>query len=129
MRPRYIPWMHGVGVFLSVAALIIGGLHNPAIGFPLAVIILIALEVPAPQSISDRKILRIIYGSIRGGGIRRGIFITEMFTAAVLLLAVRSFHFGMREAGLSNMVLGIGLAISCVASEIGARRLKRGLKS
>lgn len=60
--------MHAIGVVLSIGALLIGGLDNPAIGFPIVVAILISLEVLPPPEIADREILRIIDGSIRGAG-------------------------------------------------------------
>lgn len=133
--------MHGVGAVLSVVALFIGGLHSPAIGFPIAVAILIALEVlptnalvykpVTTQSLKVqqlfRNILREAYGSIKGGGIKRGIFIKELFTLAVIYLAIGSFVHGMRAAGLSNAVLGIALVISSTASEIEASMIKRAI--
>lgn len=127
-RPEYLMWMHGTGVGLSVASLIIGGLHNPGIGFCIAVAIFIALELFSSSELIDKKILRIIYGSIMGGGIRRGIFIKEMFTVAVIYLAISSFALGMKTAGLSNALLGVALVISTIASELEARGIKKAIK-
>ena len=123
-KPRYLGWMHGIGFVLSVVALIVGGLYNPAIGFPIAVAILIALEIPSSPELLSREILRIIYGSIIRGGMRRGIFIKEMFTFAAIYLAISSFAFDMVTAGLSNAILGVALVISCAASEIEAKAIK-----
>lgn len=135
MRPKYLAWMHGVGVVLSVVALFIGGLRSPAIGFPIAVAILIALEVLPPPTfpktagvLTYKSALRGAYGSIKRGGIRRGIFIKEIFTLAVIYLAIGSFAYGMRAAGLSNAVLGVALVISCVASEIEASMIRREVR-
>ncbi len=35
-RPKYLTWLHSLGFILAIAALVIGGLRNPAIGFPIA---------------------------------------------------------------------------------------------
>ena len=125
-RPKYLAWLHGIGVILSIGALAIGGLHNPAIGFPIAIAILIALQIPSPKP-TNKEILSIIYGSIRRGGIRRGIFITEMFTGAVAYLAISNFAFGMATAGFSNALLAAALIISSIASEIDAHAMRKAM--
>lgn len=124
-RPKYLGWVHGIGVVLSITALFIGGVYSPAIGFPIAVAVLIALEVPQPPKLTNKELLWTIYGSIKKGGIRRGLFIKEMFTVAVIYLAIGSFAFGMKTAGLSNAVLGTALVISSIASEIEAIGIKK----
>lgn len=136
MRPKYLAWMHGIGVFLSVASAIIGGVRSPAIGFPIAVVILLVLDaLPLPfisnsiGVLAHKDAVRKMYGSIRWGGIKRGIFIKVIFTAAVLWLAVRSFPLGMRTAGISNTVLFVGLMISNIASVIEVWMVERFLKS
>jgi len=126
-RPRYLSRLHGVGVILSVVALFIGGLQSPAIGFPIAVAVLIALEVFPPGVLAHKSALRGAYGSIKAGGIRRGIFIKEIFTVAVFYLAIGSFMYGMKAAGLSNAVLGVALLISDIASEIEASMMKKAI--
>ena len=127
-RPRYLAWMHGIGAVLSVVALFLGGLRSPAIGFPIAVAILIALEVLPAGVLAHKSALRGAYGSIKRGGIRRGIFIKELFTFAVIYLAIGSFTHGMKAAGLSNVVLGVALIISSIASEIEASMMKRAIR-
>lgn len=134
-RPKYLAWMHVVGAILSVVALFIGGLRSPAIGFPIAVAILLALDALPPPTISQtagvpayKSALRGMYGSIKEGGMRRGFFIKELFTGAVIILAIGSFRYGMRTAGLSNAVLGIALVISCIASEIEASAMKKAMR-
>ena len=80
-RPKYLTWLHSLGFILAIAALIFGGLYNPAIDFPIAICILIALEIPSPKPAS-KELLPMILGSIKKSGMRRGIFIREMFTLA-----------------------------------------------
>jgi len=135
-RPNYLTGVHVVGALLSVVAAILGGIHSPAIGFPFAVAILLVLDaLPLPfisKSIgvlAHKDAVRKMYGSIRWGGIKRGFFIKVLFTGAVLWLAIRSFPLGMRTAGISNMVLFIALAISCVASTIEVWMVEGFLKS
>ena len=127
-RPGYLAWLHSTGVILAVVALIIGGPRNPAIGFPIVIAILIALEISSSKP-ADAKILQIIRGSIRRGGIRRGIFIREMFAGAVACSAIINFAFGMRMAGFSSAVLAAALIISSIASEIEARAIRKAMRS
>ncbi len=126
-RPKYLAWLHSIGTVLSIGALVIGGLHNPVIGFPIVIAILIALEISSPKP-TNKEILQIIYGSIQRGGIRRGIFIREMFAGAVTYLAISNFAFGMTTAGFSNAVLAIALIISSTASEIEAHAMKKAMR-
>jgi len=126
-RPKYLTWLQSIGFVLAIAALVIGGLHNPAIGFPIAISILIALEVPAPKPAS-KELLPMILGSIRRGGVRRGIFIREMFTMAVAYLAISNFASGMITAGFSSAVLAAALILSSAASEIEARRMRQAVR-
>ncbi len=123
-RPKYLTWLHSLGFILAIAALVIGGLRNPAIGFPIAISILIALEIPSPKPAS-KELLPMILGSIQRGGMRRGIFIREMFTLAVTYLAISNFASGMTTAGLSSSVLAAALVLSSVASEIEVRRMRQ----
>ena len=69
-RHKYLAWLHSIGVILSIGALVIGGLHNPALGFPIVIAILIALEIPSSPKPTNKEILAMIYGSIRRGGKR-----------------------------------------------------------
>ncbi len=126
-RPKYMTWLHGTGLILAIAALVIGGLRNPAIGFPIAIAILIALEVPPPRPAS-KDILPMILGSIRRGGMKRGIFIRELFALAVAYLAISSFVSGMTTAGFSNSVLAAALILSSLASEIEAHRMRQAAR-
>ncbi|MFC1965455.1 hypothetical protein ACFLWI_00675 [Chloroflexota bacterium] len=126
-RPKYLTWLHGLGFILAIAALVIGGLHNPAIGFPIVISILIALEIPSPKPAS-KELLSMILGSIKRGGMRRGIFIREMFTLSVAYLAISNFASGMTTAGLSSSVLAAALVLSSVASEIEVRRMRQATR-
>ena len=126
-RPKYLTWLHSLGFILAIAALVIGGLHNPAIGFPIAISILIALEIPSPKPAS-KELLPMILGSIKRGGMRRGIFIRELFTLAVAYLAISNFASGMTTAGLSSSVLATALVLSCVASEVEVRRMRQATR-
>ena len=126
-RPKYLAWLHSIGVVLAIGALVIGGLRNPAIGFPIVIGILIALEVSPPKT-TNKEILPMIYGSIRRGGIRRGIFIREMFAGAVTYSAISNFIFGTTTAGFSNVVLAAALIISSIASEIEAYALRKAMR-
>ena len=119
-RPKYLTWLHSFGFILAIAALVIGGFRNPAIGFPIAISILIVLEIPSPKPAS-KELLPMILGSIKRGGMRRGIFIREMFTLAVAYLAISNFASGVTTAGLSSSVLAAALVLSSVASEIEMR--------
>ncbi len=126
-RPKYLTWLHSLGFILAIAALVIGGLRNPAIGFPIAISILIALEIPSPKPAS-KELLPMILGSIQRGGMRRGIFIREMFTLAVAYLAISNFASGVMTAGLSSSVLAAALVLSSVASEIEVRRMRQATR-
>ncbi len=126
-RPKYLAWLQSIGVVLAIIALVIGGLRNPAIGFPIAIAIMIALEIPSPKP-TNKEILRIICGSIRRGGIRRGIFIREMFAGALIYAAISSFVSGMTTAGFSNAVLAAALIISSIASEIETHAMRKAMR-
>jgi len=123
-RSRYLSWMHGVGALFAFAAILVGGYLNPAIGFPIVVAILIALEIPQPGRI-DEKLIPIIYGSIKRGGVKRGVFINELFTVAVIVLSIRSFFMGNLFAGYSNVLLTTGLIFSDIASEIFLLQMRK----
>jgi hypothetical protein len=125
-RPKYLAWIHSIGTILAIVALVIGGLRNPAIGFPIVIAILIALEISSSKP-TNKEVLRIVYGSIRRGGIRRGIFIREMFAVAVTYSAISNFAFGMTTAGFSNAVLAAALIISSIASEFEAHMLRKAI--
>ena len=127
-RPKYIAWLHAIGAVLAVGALIVGGLRNPAIGFPIVIAILICLEIPSSPP-AGKEILRRVYGSIRGGGIKRGIFIREMFAAAIIYSAISNFVFGMTTAGFSSAVLAAALIISSIAGEIEAHKIRQAVES
>jgi len=126
-RLKYLAWLHSIGVALSIGALVIGGLHNPAIGFPIVIGVLIALEISSAKP-ANKDILRIIHGSIRRGGIRRGIFIREMFAVAVTYSAISNFASGMTTVGFSNAVLAAALITSSVASEIEAHSIRKAIR-
>ena len=125
IKPSHLNWMHGIGVILSIIAMIVGGYDNPAIGFPAVVAILIALEIPSSPKLPSKEILRIVYGNVKWGGIKRGIFIKELFAIAVIYLAVGSYMFEMKTVGLSNVILGAALVISSIASEIEASNIRK----
>jgi hypothetical protein len=44
-RPRYLSLLHGIGVVCGLAALYIRGFGSPAVGFPIAITILVGLGV------------------------------------------------------------------------------------
>ena len=127
-RPKYISWLHTIGAVLAIGALIVGGIRNPAIGFPIVIAILICLEISSSQPVS-KEVLQRIYGSIQRGGIRRGIFIREMFAVAIMYSAISNFAFGMTTAGFSSAVLAAALIISSVASEIEAHKIRQVVES
>lgn len=135
-RSNYLTGVHVVAALLSVVAAVVGGIHSPAIGFPIAVAILLALDAfPLPFISTSigvllyKDALQKMYGSVKQGGIKRGIFIKELFTAAVGWLAIGSFLLGMRTVGISNTILFIALVVSCIASEIEVWMVKRFLKT
>jgi len=123
-RPKYLTWLHSFGFILAISALFTGGLRNPAIGFPIAISILIALEIPS-QKPASKELLPMVLGSIRRGGMRRGIFIRELFTLAVTYLAISNFTSGLMTAGLSSSMLASALVLSSVASEIELHRIRQ----
>ena len=127
-RPKYTNWLHSIGVILAIGALVAGGLRNPAIGFPIVIAVLIALEIFSPKPAS-KEIYQMAYGSIRSGGIRRGIFIREMFAAALTYSAISNFALGMQGAGLSSALLAAALIISSAASEIEAHTMRTALRA
>jgi len=117
-RPRYLQALHIIGFLLVIAGIVVGSLKNLAIGFYLVVALLvIGLEVLNAPPIKAGKI-SLIVGSIRYGGIRRAVFISWGFTAAIVYLALSNFLAGFNMAAYSNILLGLGLAISSVALEI-----------
>ena len=128
-RPRYISVLHAIGFVLSIVSfliLLVWETRNPGILFCPAVAILIALEVPTHKGNPNKGILQIIYGSITKGGIRRGIFIKEMFTIALLWLTIGTYIFFHDIAGTAaNGILTIALIISDMANEIEVRSIKR----
>lgn len=82
--------------------------------------------MPAHKGNPNKGILQIIYGSIAKGGIRRGIFIKEMFTIALVWLTIASYIFFHDITGaVANGILTIALIISDVANEIEVRSIKR----
>ena len=127
IRPKYLLVIKSIGFILAIVALVIGGLRNPAIGFPVAISIVIALEIPSPKPAS-KELFPMILGSIKRGGVRRGIFIREMFTLAVAYLAISNFASGMTTAGLSSSVLAAAPVLSSVASEIEVRRMRQATR-
>lgn len=128
-RPRYISILHAIGAILSVVSfliLLIWESRNPGILFCLAVAILILLEVPTHKGDPGKEILVIIYGSVIKGGMRRGIFIKEMFTIALLWLTIATYLFFHDITGaIANGVLTIALLISSIANEIEVQPIKR----
>jgi len=128
-RPEYISWLHFIGVLLSVISfliLLIWENHNPGILFCPAVAILIVLEVPTHKGNTSKEMLMIIYGSITKGGMRRGIFIKEMFTIALFWLSIATYLFFHDVTGaVANGILTIALIISDVANEIEVQPIKR----
>ena len=130
-RPRYISVLHAIGAALSAISfliLLVGVPVNPGILFCPAVAILIALEVPTRKGNPNKEILRIIYGNITRGGIRRGIFIKEMFTIALFWLTVATYIFFHDTTGtVANGIVTIGLIISVIANEIEVLPIKRAL--
>jgi len=123
-RPVYISVLHIFGVELSIASfltLLIYEIRNPGILFCPAVAILIALEVPIPKENLSKEAL----GSIKKGGVRRGIFIKELFTIALFWLTIATYLFFHDVTGtVANGILTIALIISDVANEIEAHKAR-----
>ena len=128
-RPVYISVLHAIGVVLSVVSfliLLIWATRNPGILFCPAVAIFLALEVPTHKGNPSKTMLRIIYGSITKGGIRRGIFIKEMFTAALFWVTMGNYLFFHDVTGtIANGMLTFALVVSVIANEIEAQMIKK----
>lgn len=107
--------------------MLIGQIHNPGILFCLAVGILIGLEVsPVNNEYPCRTILQAAYGNIKDGGIRRGIFIKEIFALAIFWLTIATYLFYHDFIGaIANGILTLALVVSVIANEIEAKIIKR----
>ena len=127
VRPRYVTSMHAAGVVLSVVALGVGGLDNPAIGFPIAISILISLDVPSSPKPADEDTLTIIHGSIRSGGIKRGAFIKGLFAIALLYAGLTEFLDVQTVESSFRVLLGTALGVSSMASQLEARAVRNAL--
>lgn len=126
-RPTYLAAIHGAGVIFAVAALFIRGLDSPAVGFPIAITILIGLSIPSSPKPADTNALQIIHGSILQGGIRQGVFIKGVFALALLYMGARIYI--NTGNGAANLMLGTALAVSAIASEIEAWTVRKVVES
>ena len=118
IRYKYLSWLHGLGVALSITALVNGGINNPTLGIPIVIGIVIAMEIPSSPIPTDRKILMMIHGSILKGGLKRGTFIREMFGLALAYSAIANFAFGMNITGSTSAFLAAALIISAVSRNL-----------
>lgn len=121
-------FLQAISLIFCIAALVIGGLTNPMIGFPIAIMIMIGLEIITPKmEIPSEKVLKMAYGSIRSGGIRRGIFIREMFCSAIIIAFIWNFSQGRVTFSYIYGALAIALIISSISSEIEAYTFKKAI--
>ena len=124
-RPAYLQGLHIIGFFLVITGIAVGGFKNPAIGFYLVVAFLVigleALDVIPIR----RNEIPLIIGNIRYGGIRRAVFISWGFTAAITYLVVSNFLAGFYTVAYSNLFFALGLAISSIALEVYIKLLKK----
>ena len=122
--------MQGVSLVFCVMALVFGGLKNPMMGFPVAIMVMLILELSTPKiEYPNKEALKMAYGSLIRGGIRRGIFIKEMFYAAILLAFVMSALKGNERFMLIYGALSLALTISTISSEIEAYNMRRIFRS
>ncbi len=125
-RPAYLAWLHGAAAAACVAALPVGGAGNPAIGFPIAIAVSIALEIPSAPK--PRKLLPIIHGSVRKGGMRRALFIREMFCLAVVYMAIANLLAGAIAPAISSFVIAAAMITSSAAGEVEASAMRRAMR-
>lgn len=119
-------WLHGIGVLLSGIALVMGGVGNPDIGFPLAIGIVAGLGMAAPALPEDPAVRRLIHGGVTKGGIRQGVFIKAMFAMALLYAGSFPLLFSGGSVGTEQIILGAALGLSSVGSELTAVSIRRG---
>lgn len=124
--PGYTTWSNGLGVLFSLSALLLGGLKNPDVGFPVAVAVVTALGAQSSVQPNPPRILRIILGGVRAGGVRQGVFIKAMFAVALLYSGTYTWLF-TSGAAVPSLLLGTALGLSSVASELEARSIETAL--
>jgi hypothetical protein len=124
-KPKYLQLLHIIGFLLVIAGAFVGGLQNPAIGIYVVIAFLvIGLEILNLPPVNVNTIPFVI-GSVRYGGIRRGVALGWGFTAAVIYLTVFNFLIGLDMVAYSNLLLVLGIVISNIALEIYIFLLKR----
>lgn len=118
--------LHGVGVLLSVGALVLIGPDSPQVGLPIAVGILIGLGLPSsPPSSAPATVLKVIHGSILRGGMKRVVLVKLLFAAALLYAGSYPVLFGTGELVVPRLLLGSALGVSGIGSELEARWIDR----
>lgn len=118
------PVLHGGGVVLSVSALVLRGVSHPAVGFPIAIGVLIGVELLAADSGPEtRAVLRVISGGPASGGKKQGATIKFMFAVALLYAASYPFVVGSGEPVLADLLLGVALLGSGIGTGIEAKAI------
>jgi hypothetical protein len=124
VRSRHVTVVHLAGVVLAIVALWLGGFDNPSVGFPIAISVLISLDVPPSPVVADRRRIEDTHGSVLEGGIRRANFVKGMFAVALLYAGLMQFLAVLTLESSFRILLGTALALSAGAGELEARALR-----
>lgn len=128
-RPRCLGVVHGFAAILAVAVFVMRDIDSPDIGFPIAIAILAGLGIRSSPKPACEEMLRLAHGGILRGGIRQGVFIKAMFAVALLYLGAIQFLQAPTTAGITNLLLGVSLGLSGLASELEAWELRRAIRT
>jgi len=120
-------WLHGAGLLLSLIALVIGGVDNPDIGFPIAIAVVAALGMLSPTPPEQSTLAQLVHGAVTKGGIRQGVFIKLMFAIALLYAGLFPMFVEGGSIGTEALLLGIALGASSLGSELTAISIRRNL--
>jgi hypothetical protein len=120
----YLDSLHILGVLLSIGALIVGGLDNSRIGFPIAIGILISLSLGSIPVSDRQEVNNVIKGSLTTGGLKQGALIKGMFSTALLYGGIHPLLFGSGGVSVFELILGIALLLSSIATTLEAKTLE-----
>lgn len=121
---------HIIGVLLSGGALVLGGLSNPGIGFPIAVGVLSLLGVVGtPPSNAPKMVLKTIRGEYFKGGMKQGILIKTLFGIALFYRGIVSGVVGDGGIDTVGLLLGTALFSTAIGTALAAYVLSQRLHS
>lgn len=116
---NYILFMYIISIILSISSIFITSIKNPSIGFSVVITIFIILDL---FSLNNKEAIKVCYGNIKKGGIRRSIFTREMVSIAMLYSSISSFIQKNINSGIFSLLLASALIIASIANEIEARK-------